>query len=459
MITTKVVIAAVPYVNTPRPLAAPGVLKANLVKHGIDCVALDLNVDAEIKIFQHEHKEKFVRFFKEQIAEAEVIDDITLMIEYCADEILRHCPTVIALSLFCYSCQSFTSWLCAALRQRAPDIKIVIGGPGIQHLVGSMNFDFASALKRKKLIDDFISGDGEISLVKYVQGDLTYPGINSSSWQPVEDLNSLPLPDYSDYQWFKYAQQTVPIIDTRGCVQSCEFCDVIAFWKKFQFLTAENIFAQMMEFKKIHGFVKFDFRSSVSNGNLKEFRKLIKLIADHNGRQDLYSTERITWDGSFIVRPKKSHDEEFWKVLKASNPDRLFVGVETVVERLRIGLGKNFTNEDLDHFLIMTQKYQIPVNLLLMTNYPGETDEEFEQSKQWFRDRVNFKGNSIAGMQLSTTSILPGTKLESRLPAENAQRELDRTAIRKFNELGAVIFQECGFGHLEYNLMDRPDNV
>ena len=456
MQNTKVVIAAVPYVNTPRPLAAPGVLKASLTKHGIECVALDLNVDVEIKISQHQHKEKFVDFFKNQIAVDEIIDDISLMLEYCANEILKHQPTIIALSLFCYSCQNFTAWLCACLRQRAPNIKIVIGGPGLQMMSGAMVFSFPEKLKRKKLIDDFITGDGEISLVEYVNGNIDYPGINSSNWKPVDDLNSLPIPDYSDYQWFKYQQQSIPIIDSRGCVQSCEFCDVIAFWKKFQYLSAETIFSQMMILKEKHKFVKFDFRSSISNGNLKEFKKLMQMLSEYNNRSDIFFNERITWDGSFIVRPSKSHDEEFWKLVKDSNPDRLFVGVESVVERVRVGLGKNFSNEDLDHFLTMTQRYQIPVNLLCISGYPGETDEEFEQSKQWFRNHRHFIGNSVAGVQIAAASVLPGTKLEARMTSEKIQ-QLVSQGRKKYQELRQVVFDECGFTSLDYDLMDRPD--
>ena len=456
MLKTKVVIAAVPYVNTPRPLAAPGVLKASLNKHEIECVALDLNVDAEIKISQHKHKEKFVDFFKKQIIADEIIDDISLMIEYSADEILKHRPTIVALSLFCYTCQIFTAWLCACLRQRDPKIKIVIGGPGLQIMSGAMVFNFPENLKRKKFIDDFITGDGEISLVEYVNGNLNYPGINSSNWKPVDDLNSMAIPDYSDYQWFKYQQRSIPIIDSRGCVQSCEFCDVIAFWKKFQYLPAETIFSQMMILKEKHKFVKFDFRSSVSNGNLKEFKKLMQMIGEYNNRSDIFPNERLTWDGSFIIRPAKSHDEEFWKLVKDSNPDRLFVGVESVVERVRVGLGKNFSNEDLDHFLIMTQRHQIPVNLLCISNYPGETDEEFEQSKQWFRNHKDFNGNPVEGVQIAHASVLPGTKLEARMTSDKIQ-QLVLQGKKKYQELRQVVYDECGFKNLDYDLMDRPD--
>lgn len=451
----KVVVAAVPYVNTPRPLAAPAVLKANLKKHHIDCVAIDLNVDVENKISKSTHKELFVDFFKNQVVHEQILDDIANMIEYSANTILYHNPTIVALSLFCFTCQHFTSWLCAAIRQKDPEVKIVIGGPGLQLLSGAMVFDFPSSLKRKGLIDDYIVGDGEISIVEYVKGNLNYPGINSSVWKPVDDLNSMPVPDYSDYKWFLYDQQSIPIIDSRGCVQNCEFCDVIAYWKKFQFLTAENIFAQMLMLKEQYGFTKFDFRSSISNGNLKEFKKLLQLLCQYNNDKKNFPTEKITWDGSFIIRSSTAHNQEFWQLLKGSNPDRLFVGVESVVERVRMGLGKNFTNADLDHFLNMTQKYQIPVNLLCISGYPTETDEEYEYSKRWFYEHSNYANNSVAGVQLAVAAILPGTQLEQKIDRRTFLM-MQQKNKQKHIELEQVI-KTAGFTILDYNLMDRPD--
>jgi hypothetical protein len=451
MITHKVVVAAVPYVNTGRPLAAPAVLKASLIHNNIDCVALDLNNDIENKIQNSPNKKLFVDFFDKQIIHEKITYDLALMINFCADEILLNNPTIVALSLFCYTCQIFTSWLSAALKQRSPGIKIVIGGPGIQVMSGAMIFNYPEKLKRLGLIDDYITGDGEISLVEYVKGNLEYPGINSSNWKPIENLNSMPIPDYSDYRWFRYSEQSIPIIDSRGCVQSCEFCDVIAFWKKFQYLTAESIFQQMLTQIKKYKFSRFDFRSSISNGNLKEFKKLLQLISNYN-KENYFASERIMWDGSFIIRPKSQHDEEFFQLIKDSNPDRLFVGVESVVERVRIGLGKHFSNDDLDHFLSMTQKYEIPVNLLLIVAYPTETVEDYEFSKQWFREHSRYANNSVMHVQLSDPQILPGSELIKNIDTD----EFNLTKFQRkayHNELQKVII-DSGFVIQNYTLLD-----
>ena len=104
----------------------------------------------------------------------------------------------------------------------------------------------------------------------------------------------------------------------------------------------------------------------------------------------------------------------------------------------------------------MTQQYQIPVNLLCISGYPGETDEEFKQSKEWFRNHKQFIRNSIEGVQIASASVLPGTKLEHRMVSEQIQ-QLQLQVRKKHIELRQVVFDECGFTNLDYDLMDRPD--
>lgn len=402
-----IVIAAVPFVDTYRPLAAPAVLKSALAKHSIDSVAIDLNVEVMVKVDRHPHKDFFLDFFYQQQINDAIVEDLARMVYHCADRILANRPSTIALSLFCSDCQIFTKWLCAVLRQQAPDCRIVIGGPGLEILTTNY-INFPERLKRMGLIDDYIFGDGDQSLVEYVQGNLDYPGINSTSWTTVGKLDDLPLPDYSDYNFYWYQEPSIPIVDSRGCVRQCEFCDVIEIWKKYQYMSADNIFAQMLAQMSRYKITHFDFRSSISNGNLREFKKLLELIADYN-RVRVHS-EQISWEGSFIIRAINQHPESMWKLLQESN-GFLFMGVESIVERVRNGLGKNFTNADIDYHLEMARRYQVPLDLLIIGAYPTETVEDYEFVKQWFIDHKQYANNSIQRVSISRLLITAGTKL------------------------------------------------
>jgi radical SAM superfamily enzyme YgiQ (UPF0313 family) len=397
-----IVIAAMPLIETNRALAGPAVLKSSLAQHGIDSVALDLNADIFLKFKISAHQSYLKDFFYKQIIHDEIIDEVNLMLHYSAMQIVKLNPKIIGLSLFAKDCQVFTTWLCALLKQMVPEAVIVIGGPGI------VNYDYAEKMKKAKLINDYISGDGEISFVNYIQGNLEYIGINSSSWQPVEDLMRLPYPDYSDYNLYWYGEPSIPLIDSRGCVRSCEFCDVIEIWKKFQYKTADFIFSEMMYQIDRYNVHHFDFRSSITNGNLREFKKLISMIAEYN--QTKFRSEQISWEGSFIVRSHTNHPEEMWKLLQQNNA-QLFFGVESVIPRVRHLLGKNFENSDLDYHLQMTQKYSIVINLLMISGYPSETYEDYQTVKQWFRDRKHFANNSVKELHITPSEIITSTKL------------------------------------------------
>lgn len=403
-----VVIAAMPYIDTSHaPMAAPAVLKASLTQHGISSTAMDLNIEVLLKVKNHSLKDKIEEFFETETVHDDAVEVISQIVFYCAKRILDENPTVIGLSLLAHKCQVFTAWLCTALRQLSPNTKIVIGGPGTKFYVGNIEDGYRDKMKSLGLIDDYISGDGDRSLVEYVKGNYSFAGINTDSWDPV-DLNELPLPDYSDYNFFWYSSPFMPVVDSKGCVRSCEFCDVIEFWSKFQSRHAEHIFNEMLEQIKRYGIRNFDFRSSISNGNLKEFKKLLALMYEYN--QGKFRQEQISWNASFIVRPASQHPEIMWEQIGATN-GTLSLGIESIIPEVRSDMGKHFNNEDIDYHLAMAKKYNVKLVLLIITGYPTETLDDYETTKQWFRDRKEYIGNPVNTLFLSRCSILPGTQL------------------------------------------------
>ena len=408
-----VVIAGMPLVNSPHaPLAAPAVLKASLAQHGIKSVAIDLNIEVLTKILSHPNRQELEKFFQDQTAQDWVVQDVSAILFYCANRIIKHNPTIIALSLLTSECQNFTLWLCLILRQIYPQGKIVVGGPGIKHFVADSDNRFQEFILSAGLVDHYITGDGENSLVEYVNGNIGYPGINSSTWLPVEDLDVVPFPDWSDYNFFLYSRFYMPVVDSKGCVRSCEFCDVIEYWKKFKSRKAEKIFNEMLHQIEIYGLRDFDFRSSLSNGNLKEFRKLLQIMYDYNQSKQ-YRPEKISWNASFIVRSKSQHPEEMWMKMGETYAT-LSLGIESVIPHVRQGLGKHFENEDIDYHLEMAKKYGVKIVLMIITGYPTETLEDYEFTKQWFRDRVQYN-DTISRLFLSPATILPGTGLERNM--------------------------------------------
>ncbi len=463
-----IVIASVPYVDTNEPLMAPGLLKSVLINHQIDSIAIDLNIEIVNQLANHPNKQKILDFFFSHTINHDVVDDIVSLVDYCAGRLLEHRPKIIALSLLTYQSQIFAAWVCATLKQQDPDVQIVIGGSGIKNFIVERNTHFCDEVRRLGLVDDYITGDGDIAFYEYIKGNRMYPGINSLDWQAVTDLNAVTPPDYSDYNFSQYSFPTIPLNDSRGCVKNCEFCDIIEFWKKFQFRSADNIFQEMLLQISKYNITHFSFRNSLTNGNLKEFKKLLDLICNYNQTHQI----KISWSGYFIIRQPSQHPAELWEKIGQSN-GRLFLGVESVVSQVRHQMGKTFENSDIDYHLEMGQKYKVPLLLLMIVAYPTETLADYEFTKQWFRDRKQYANNSVDTVLLSFASILPGTQLEKKstqynlkvgsLPSIWINQQLNITTDQRKKyliELQNICMNECKFNApTNTETLEHSDNV
>ena len=406
---TDILLAFAPWVEGNRPPLAPAVLKAALQQAGFQATTVDLNAKVVNLVAQHTRGAELRHFFLTQELAPGLDQDVAEIVEHCADYLLSYGVNTIGISLLSQDSQFFTAWLCYHLKTVNPRIKIVIGGSGIKNFIAQSNMMYAEELKKCGIVDDYIFGDGEYSVVEYARNNLSYPGINSNTWQAIDDLDSLPWADFSDYCWEDYPARGIPICDSRGCVRTCEFCDIIEHWKKYKYRTADNIFQEMLYQINQHGITDFFFYNSLTNGNMREFVKLLDLICEYNRTH----AQPISWDGYFIVRNQRQHPESMWQKLHDSGAS-LILGIESVVEHVRKGLGKNFDNVDIDYHLEMAQRYRVPVSLLLIVGYPTETLADFEYTKQWFRERERFN-DTVTSVTCTLSAVLPNTQLERNL--------------------------------------------
>jgi hypothetical protein len=133
------------------------------------------------------------------------------------------------------------------------------------------------------------------------------------------------------------------------------------------------------------------------------------MIGDYN-KQFASRKQQMSWKGYFIIRSSGQHPEEMWQNIKNSN-GYLMLGVESVIQRIRYQIGKKFDNADIEYHLEMGKKYQVPMMLLMIVGYPGETRADFDYTKQWFVDHKHYAGDSVLAVNLSPGSVLPGTEL------------------------------------------------
>jgi radical SAM superfamily enzyme YgiQ (UPF0313 family) len=396
-----------------------------------------------------------------------------------AHDICQYDPKIVGISVFTYNCCCCAKYLAWTLKKINPNLKIIVGGPGISNnLIGSA--EFAENLKNNNVIDDFIYGDAEHALVNYLKFgsknslNINMSGINSNSWKPLtsKELEQSPIPDYSDYDFSLYATPlAIPINGSRGCVRQCDFCDIHSHWTKFSYRGGEHIFQEMLMVSEKYNVNYFNFTDSLINGNLKEYRILMRLIANYNSQVD--DNKKLRWSSFFIFRPKSTFGDEDWELTSKGGAHVLAVGVETLSDNVRKKLGKNFTNDDIIYSFQMAQKFgKIKFSLLFFTGHPYETDEDHEFELQWWPKQIKYK-DVIASVNTGTPlGILQNTPLEKKFhdiglvstgpnPEDWINPETNNTPQKrvKWNDEIVQTVKHCGFfverGHDAHYIIER----
>lgn len=404
-----VILATVPWTDSTIPLMAPAALKPIVEKAGLSCLAVDFNIEVYNMVSQHPNRDSIIKFFFDGVSEPNIDEWIQDLLESAARDILKWNPKFVGLSLFSYVTRNFSEWLCYYIKKIAPEVKIIVGGAGcLEQFTGPSLF--ADDLRDRGLIDFHIRGDGEHALLELLQGNSAYMGINAAGWRQLErdDLEQLPYPDYSNYDFGLYKKKILGIHGSRGCVRQCTFCDFIQNWTKFNWRSADNIFEEMKIQYNKYGIRHFKFHDTLTNGNLKEFNRLIQLLADHNRNNPQQS---FKWSGYYIFREHTPRCEQMWETMAASGADVLAVGIENLNQDIRFAIGKKFSNEAIDFHLEQGLKHNIHFDLLFIVGYVTETQAHIDFAKQWLRDHVQHK-NHIFLQWGGTLGIFPNTYLD-----------------------------------------------
>lgn len=406
--TRDVVICAVPWTDTNMPMMAPAALKPIVEKANLSCLAVDLNQEIFQYTERHPHKQLFVDFFFDGRCDILIEQDLINMFAAICNGILSYKPKWVGLSLLSYACQHAAKWIAWWLRKHDPNIKIIFGGAGCLPTFTGPSV-YVDQLKQSRLLDYHIRGDGEHSLYELLIGNTNHPGIDTETWQELTnaDLRVLPFPNYDDYDLDIYGKRVTPLLASRGCVRQCTFCDYIANWKKFQWRTGEDVYAEMLHQNKKYGATYFKFQDALINGNQKEFRSLISKIAAHN---DANPNNKFRWSSFFIFRDVTPQSQQEWYDMYRSGADVLMVGIENFNERIRYAMGKKFSNASIDFHLEQASKYNITCALGQIVGYIDETQQDIDFIKQWLNDHVHLR--HIISLQWGgTLGIFPNTYL------------------------------------------------
>lgn len=398
--STDIALISTPVMETRVPAPAIYYLKGALNPHGFTSRCFDLVRDSE-EHFGKEESKKVNSFLLADWHSGMHADPgdkaiYDMLLDFYRDYILEKVaplqPKYVGVSVFSQNSQKSSSILCKAIREVIPDSKIVLGGTGLGISMGGRK-DYGDTMLDQGLADYFIDGEGEIALVELLKGNFEYPGINSTTYNQIDDLDNIPFPDYSDY-YTDYGQiHKITLTGSRGCVRRCSFCDIGAFWKKYRYRSGKNIAEELIRNKKLYGSRTHFFSDSLINGSMKAFRELCEVMAEYHEKNP-DPEDVIRWGGQFIIRSERQSPAEDYELMKKAGMRWASIGIESASENVRNHMDKQFSNEDMYFSIDHLIKNKINCTLMFIVGYPTETQEDFEENIKflnYYADRNSSK--------------------------------------------------------------------
>lgn len=290
---------------------------------------------------------------------------------------------------------------------RSRKIPVIIGGPHV------------TALPEEALeyADYVIRGEGEIplpALVSALNKKTPLEDVPGLSWKdgsqirhnplphPIEDLDSLPFPDYSllDSAGVKSTgitmKPTIPFQTSRGCPFDCKFCSVTAmFGKKFRYRSVESVIAELKQYNPKDCIIFF-YDDNFSANRARTKRLLRAMIENENafGGKFAWSTQ---------VRVDIAQDLELLDLMKQAGCVTLYIGFESIDPAALKEMKKRQSVEDIKLAIKEINKRKIMIHGMFILGFDADT-------KETLKTTVKFAiKQKIGTAQFLILTPLPGT--------------------------------------------------
>ena len=379
------VFLSMPKMSVEAPSVGPALLKTVLNEHNISSLILDLNIEffnylnnLEQDLGYHYYEKDDSAFFLDRYPKfVETIVPISEKFwKQKVEEILKLKPKFVGLSLLSEYSHCSSIYLSKLIKKADPNIIIVWGGTGI--LPRYMERIIMLYGEYDEFVDFYVEGDGEKAIIELIN---TYKTSETKKYKvPIGNLESIPLPDYSDIKWDIYrppqGHKPIYVTGSRGCVKRCDFCNVYEIWPKYIFRSGESIANEIIYCAEKYDRNMVLFTDSLINGSMKHFRNLCSTLKDYNTKNE----KKIQWSSQWIVRSQHQMTRDDYVLMKDSGCTILEIGVESFCEDIRWEMGKKFTDEDMWFCFDTLKDLEIRQTFLMIVGYVTETEQHHQHT-------------------------------------------------------------------------------
>jgi ribosomal peptide maturation radical SAM protein 1 len=412
-----VVFAVLPFADVSRPAIGVSLLQAALRRRGIESCVEYLNLAFSEKIglelYQLIANSFATHFmlgewvfaadvfggaipnqsdFLREILPASVLDhahlqkvlairrQIGTQLEVYAQRIARHQPKIVGLTTtFHQTCASLA--IAHRLKQGKSPPLIVFGGANCE---GEMGWQM---LRSFPWIDYVSTGEADLSFAPFVEKSLAGHSVELTSGligrdepltypERVQKMDSLPIPDYSDYfgqlresSLVNEFQPTALIETARGCwwgaKSHCTFCGLNGSTMAFRSKSSERAFSEMKTLSETYGVKKIDAVDNILD--LRYIKELFPKLAESGLELDLF----------YEVKANLRHDQLV--SMRRGGVSMIQPGIESLSDEVLRLMKKGCTAFQNIQLLKWCAELGVKAGWNILSGFPGESPSEYDR--------------------------------------------------------------------------------
>jgi radical SAM superfamily enzyme YgiQ (UPF0313 family) len=418
---TKILLAFLPYWTPYLPPQGITTLKAYLTKHGYDVKTVDPNMAVEFRLLYEKYfdnMKEFIPYSKRgnfynighdvlynhmmahlhrddeqehielvrviihktyycELTDAQVarlngvlVEFFDALEEYLVAALEREKPGVFGSTAY-YGTLPASLFAFKMIKERYPHIKTAVGGGSFaDHLMkGSPNYQ-RFLEQTAGYIDKIFIGQGQILFLKWLRGELddsqrvyTLQDIGGQTTDIDSDCD---VPDLSDLKPSEYI--FMGAAGSRSCPYECGFCNVKNFWGKHRLKDVRQTVNEMiMQYKK-YGLQLFFMYDALLNQYITDF-----------AREFIKSDESLYFVG-YLKACEEGCDINNTMLWRRGGFYRARLGVESGSQRVLDLIDKRITVEQIRGTITSLAYAGIKTTTYWLIGYPGETEEDFQQT-------------------------------------------------------------------------------
>lgn len=335
-------------------------------------------------------------------------------------EMLANIPEVVGISItgtwqFVPGCV-----LAELIRECRPDVRIILGGSCADLFANS---SYVRKTDIKRYFDYIIIGEGEtaiVNLMQYLRGEMEFDDIPNLmiidsdtqirfAKQIVEDVNSLPAPDYDGLNLDLYLapQLVLPYQASRGCHYGyCAFCNHDKKYRhNYRTKQVDRVIKDLLLLSHKYKNKYFQFVDEAIRPD--SFRDMIE-------EMDKYPEfKEMKW--FYYSRVSRAYDEELLVKAHRNGCEMVMFGVESFNQRLLNFIKKGISAEVSKYCLELFHKCGIKTYAWLLCNLPSETLEEAREDLE----EVKRMAEHIDAFSVAPFSLVRNTDMYNDLEKYN----------------------------------------